>query len=198
VVSVAVYVIGAPGAGKTSLVAELVGAPTPGTLIDVLDADWEQHEAPVPHVSYPSGWTEVGRRRGAFSGTDALSYSIAPAAAAWVRSPGRPDRLVGEGDRLATDGFLAALSASYDRLVVALVDVAPAVSYDRMVARAESLGRRPQSLAWWKGRCTKTARLADRWDALRLDGSRPPADLASQINLGISSPNPRHPRQSRV
>lgn len=171
--TIAVYLIGAPGSGKSTVAAAFLGEPS------------FERDQPVPHVGYESGWTEIGRRRDAFAGTDALSYSIVPAAVEWVTSAERPEWLLGEGDRLANDRFLRALGAAYDRLVVASIQIEPGVSYDRMVARAAALGRRPQAVSWWQGRCTKMRRLAEAWATIGLDGRESPEMLALRLHGAV-------------
>lgn len=159
----AVYVIGPPGVGKTTLVDAL--------LTRLGARERVQVEAPVPHVLHPpTDWVEVGRWRPAFGGTDALGYAIMPKAVAWVTGERRPRLLIGEGDRLASDRFFDALTAGYEELLVihlAGVDVA----WERAQARAASLGRPPQNEGWWKGRATKAQRLAGRYAGLELDAS---------------------------
>jgi len=163
------YLIGAPGVGKTTLMAALT-APL---------GEPEVVATPVPHLKWREV-VEVGRRRGEFSGTDALGYAVVPSAVAWVRSERRPAWLLGEGDRLACRPFLDALRAAGD-LDVVLLDAPRLVSYARMCDRAARLGREPQTEAWWKGRVTKCARLADEYDAIVLDGRAPVSVLRDTL-----------------
>jgi hypothetical protein len=167
-VTAALYVVGGPGSGKSTLMAaylERIGATSPA-----------QIEKPVPHVVYatPHGpVTQVGRLRGEFSGTDALGYAIMPAALSWVTSPERPDWLVGEGDRLATSTFLRALVDSYDQVTVVHMVGSPALIWQRMFDRAVRLGRNPQTEAWWRGRLTKAHRLAAEFGAIEIPVTEP-------------------------
>lgn len=163
------YVIGAPGVGKTSLMAE-VTRPW---------GDPEVRHTPVPHLRW-GGRAEVGRRRGEFSGTDALGYAVVPSAVAWVASPQRPELLLGEGDRLACRAFLDALRAAGASTVVCLTGPA-AWTRARSVDRSARLGREPQNEAWWQGRLTKTAHLALDYDAVMLDARRPTVELAAEV-----------------
>lgn len=163
------YLIGAPGVGKTTLMAALT-APL---------GEPEVVATPVPHLKWREV-VEVGRRRGEFSGTDALGYAVVPSAVAWVRSEQRPEWLVGEGDRLACRPFFDALRAAGD-LDVVLVDAPRLVAFQRMCDRAARLGRPPQSEAWWKGRVTKAHRLADEYDALVVDATQPMSVVSDTV-----------------
>ena len=100
-----VYLIGAPGAGKTTLMAEALGEPSGA------------QASPIPHLLYPSGVVQIGAVRDAFAGTDALSMNIQPDVLRWLES--RPGQVVvGEGDRLSNGGFFAGVAWAGYRLVV--------------------------------------------------------------------------------
>lgn len=144
------YLIGEPGAGKSTLLAALAeglpSTPANGT---------------VPYIVYGSTplVAELGARRDAFSGTDALAMSIQPKAVTWLHETPH-EYVVAEGDRLANETFLrAAKAAGYD-LTVAYVRVKPETAIRRREARARELGRDPQNPTWVKGRQTKCAKLA--------------------------------------
>lgn len=173
-----VYVIGYPGSGKSTAVA---GA------LEILGADIEVAvEKPVPHLRYAidrqSVW-EMGRRREAFSGTDALAMNIQPVAVRWVQAladPGAsaPDVLIGEGDRLATRGFLDACpNLALVRLAVPLE-----VVMERAAARAAMLGRSVQDLSWFRGRVTKVDRVATHYDVVEIDAT----DSAPRVAIRLA------------
>lgn len=166
-----VYLIGPPGAGKTSVMAELT---RPWGLPEVV-------VTPVPHLRW-GGTVEVGRRRGEFSGTDALGYAVVPSAVAWVTGEQRPDVLLGEGDRLACGAFFDALRL-VGHLTVVSLEAPPDLSYQRMWDRAARLGRPLQNEAWWRGRVTKCMNLAVAYHAVRLDASAPVGLLARQVEV---------------
>lgn len=166
-----VYVIGEPGAGKTTLLNQALAGlqRTPQRL-------------PVPHelLSRPVGCSSgrvvgahLGRSRELFGGTDALSMSIQPAAQAWIA--GHPYRLVvAEGDRLANARFFDICCSVGIDLQVVLLATPPAVAAQRRAARTPW---RAQNERWIRGRITKTAHLADAYQALRLGGPGAAEDL---------------------
>jgi len=170
-----VYVVGYPGAGKTSAVrvalTGLVAQPQEGC---------------VPFVTYRRPGqqryvaAQLGRlRAGGFGGTDALSMSIQPRAVAWLREAPY-ELIVAEGDRLANDAFLAT-AAERGPLTVVLIEVPAEVARARGAARAEALGREPQSESWWAGRRTKVDGVAQRWSALRIDGTQLRPAVGAQL-----------------
>ena len=99
---------------------------------------------------------EMGRRRERFSGTDALSMSIAPIARGWIKC--QPHHLVlGEGDRLAVASFMrAAADAAY---VVTLLYLQ---AVDEVLDERCELRGSAQNRSWRAGRATKAANLI-RW-----------------------------------
>ena len=174
-----VYVIGAPGAGKTTgLTAaritlgwygvDPVGAPVPAVMRNV-----------TPRV------VELGKDRPAFGGTDTLGMGIGPDACTAVRSGAFSGTtlLIGEGDRLAYDGFFQALADCSERFTVLWVDGEESVMAGRRSQRAEAHGMKPQSAAWVKGRTTKVLGLAQRWanNLVRVDANLPEREVAAAI-----------------
>jgi hypothetical protein len=173
-----VYLSGAPGAGKSTLMAEL----TKGCFRVAL-------AEPIPHDTLSYGWqgprlgVELGRRRETFSGTDALAMSIHPRACQWIAT--RPQTLVlAEGDRLATLGFLnAAVDAGYRVTLVHL-----SATLETLDARCAQRGSK-QNPTWRKGRITKANRLIDTvggWDRLSLNAETRSAEgLAEDLRTYI-------------
>ena len=167
------YLVGPPGVGKSTVMAELTRrcrrelSPKPFAHDHLYTDDLE-----------PVGM-ELGRRRATFSGTDALGMSVQPRAVEWIAS--RPHRLVlGEGARLGTVGFLtAARTAGYRVLLVHLS--AP----EDVLERRRALRGSSQSPAWMRGAETRAQRLADRMaldaDVHRISGNAPAVDLAQRI-----------------
>jgi shikimate kinase len=167
-----IYIIGAPGSGKSTAVKralELVywGQPT-------------QRLEPIPHVDYGAGCIQLGKVRDTgFSGTDALGMGINPRAIEFIKS--RPAAvIIGEGDRLANAAFLTAADQA-GVLTLVWLDVAPEVARERAQQRALLLGTKEQTESWWKGRYTKTARLAGGWPHIRIDATQPAEHVAQDL-----------------
>lgn len=176
-----IYLIGAPGAGKSSAMKRALQIRR--------WADPVQRLEPIPHLDYGAGLIQLGRvRETGFSGTDALGMAINPRAIEFIES--RPANIVlGEGDRLANAGFLTAADRA-GVLTLIWLDVPPEVARERARQRALLLGTKEQTETWWKGRYTKTARLAGGWPHIRLDGTRHPEDVAQ--SLADLLPDPRY------
>jgi hypothetical protein len=174
-----VYLSGPPGAGKSTLMAALTAA-----------CGRYPRSQPFAHqVLFDRDGSvqgiELGRRRDTFPGTDTLSMSVSPRACAWLAT--HPAELIlGEGDRLATRGFLDAAAAS--GYTVTLVHVtAPQADLD---ARCTQRGS-TQNDTWRRGRATKAQRLAayaaQHHTLLLADTTRHPADVLA-AHLHASTP----------
>lgn len=164
---ISVYLVGSPGAGKTTLLSTLLGN---YAQLDLLDR-------PFKHTTYSVrdrhtallGWT-----RAPFGGTDTLPYTVKPTVEAWLPTAAQVfDVLIGEGDRLANDGFFDALAAVSERLEVVHLRSSEEVEAERRAGRAAAYGMKPQNATWVKGRATKAARLAEKYGTLTLDGRLP-------------------------
>lgn len=169
--TIAVYIVGAPGSGKSTMTAKLVET-------------WLEprfYAEPVAHLRYPNGWTQLGKDRPIFPGTDTLPHNAITRTETWLNSPDRPTNLIAEGDRLAIDRFIRCLHNNYDHVHVIHLTADPAISYERMLQRAEQHNRKPQNEAWWRGRATKAANLAARWNATELDARKPAQTLAEEL-----------------
>lgn len=155
------YLIGAPGSGKSQLMARLT-------------QDFDRHSIgaaehyPVAHdvlTDRPEGkivGVELGVRRELFSGTDALPSSIIEKAIPWVQAKPYP-LILAEGARLANKRFLnAAVEAGYD-LTLALLDHAEVDDWRK--ARSKKIGR-AQNASWVKGRSTADHNLAEHFGQL--------------------------------
>lgn len=150
------YILGAPGAGKSTLMAELLMPWDIGPY-----TKW--HREVFGHwLSSPeTGMSGVylGHLRPEFPGTDALSLSAAPRVLEWLES--LPllgvDHLYAEGARLSHIGFLQALHEVTDLTVIHLV-VDPEVAAARRVAR----GGKQLSEQFCKNMTTKAHNVAAR------------------------------------
>lgn len=102
--------------------------------------------------------------------------AVQPVAIDWLASAPAP-LVLGEGDRLATDGFLSALNTHCERWSLLWLDADPEIAEARRAARGSN-----QSAAWLRGRATKVARLVDRWAprVIRIDAAWP-ADQALAV-----------------
>ncbi len=165
------YLVGAPGAGKTTALNLAI------TLLT--DEQPEQHDKPIPHVTYGPHIAQLGRLRQPFGGTDALSMGINPQACDYITT--NPYRVIlAEGDRLANNRFLQAANLN-GNLHLIWLDLPAHIAHQRMTTRAQQTGNKPQTDQWWKGRNTKTLRLTQQHPHTRLNATQPPATLAQHI-----------------
>lgn len=119
-----------------------------------------------------------------FGGTDTLSYTAVGSADRWLASLSScaAGRIVlAEGDRLANDRFFDVARKHY-RLLPFYLSCKDNEASLRRSSRASKHGLPLQSDAWVKGRVTKHSNLAARQaDAITLDATRPPEDLAAIV-----------------
>lgn len=159
-----VYIIGAPGSGKS-------------TTVSLATRDWEHiidWQRPFAHSVYAEG-IRLGRTEAQFPGTDTLSMSVNPLACEFVRE--NDGLCVAEGDRLANSKFFYACPS----LTLIHLDVSVSVARERARKRAEQFGSRVQDESWWKGRVTKVDNLRARFPHVSVDGSRTPELVASDV-----------------
>lgn len=129
----ALYIIGGPGAGKSTLMAETLDGWTAGPY-----TKWTAKEMFGHYLEHPEkgSGAYMGHLRPEYPGTDALSLSVAPQALRWLDA--LPllglDWVFGEGTRLSHMGFLTALNAVTDLTVVHL-RTPPEVAAQRRAAR---------------------------------------------------------------
>lgn len=149
-----IYLVGQPGSGKSTLMAALtkglVRSPMddPGTLVP--------HDVLVDRVTSSVVGAEIGKQRGAFSGTDALASSIINKAVPWVQT--QPyDLLLAEGARLANKRFIDAATDAGYAVMLGLLDHDAQETWRKR--RSKALGRE-QNLSWVQGRLTASRRLA--------------------------------------
>jgi hypothetical protein len=147
------YVIGEPGAGKSTLVAYL----TRGL--------WKREESsPFAHLVYACGVVELGRRRAEFGGTDALSMAVQPQVLSWAEMT-LPKLVIGEGARLGNLSFMTSMAAiGYDVHLVALEGSEQAALQRRLRGGGPgedfAKGQRTKVanvIAGWRGRVTRLA-----------------------------------------
>lgn len=167
-----VYLLGAPGSGKSTVMKELAGRD-----------GWELRPLPFAH-RVRGDVTQLGADRAPFGGTDTLSYIAGPEVELWTRTLPAP-YLLGEGDRLAYRRFFERAAAGGYLLRVFYLHAPPAVARQRRAARAAEHELELQDPRWARGRARKAARLAGDLRAQRLDAGRPAADLAAEIRAAV-------------
>lgn len=157
-----VYLIGVPGAGKTTLAANLLDPRD--------DVHWHvENETPFRYTVH--GWNrmprnlqiyELGAKRNGFGGTDALGMSVQPKVIQFL-SEARPERVFAEGDRLGNGKFFNAVTdLGYD-LQIVLLEISEEEAARRRAVRAKALDTKLQNPNWLKGRTTKVLGLAEQW-----------------------------------
>lgn len=174
-----VYLLGGPGAGKSTLMARLLEDWTPGPYERLTSRELFGHYLLGPELEMG---VYLGRLRPEYPGTDALSLSVAPQALIWLETlDPQLGWVFGEGARLGHPSFLSALSSRTQLLVVHLT-VTPEVALARRVARPG----KPLSDQYCKIATSKARNLAE-WSrqagisTLELDGSRDLEELAEDI-----------------
>ena len=155
------YIIGAPGTGKSSLMRRVVSG---------LGLSWGPEERVwrelwVNHLLSPGGvqvGVSLGRERGDFSGTDALSMSAQPRVIEWLHAAEMPEYVVAEGMRLSSPRFLIELDSVAPLTLVYLSDD-DQVTDER---RSQREGGDRLSATFVKQARTRSANSADAMDAL--------------------------------
>lgn len=166
-----IYLTGAPGSGKSTLMAKLTehlhreemhactGEGVNSVSHDVL---YFKHLDSVVDGKVVQGaidgiaGAEIGLRRPQFGGTDALPASVIEKAIPWVE--GKPyELLLAEGARLANKRFLTAAAKAGYEVHLCLLDH-PDVEQWR-AQRSVDLGR-VQNASWVQGRYTASVNLA--------------------------------------
>jgi ribose 1,5-bisphosphokinase PhnN len=164
-----VYIIGVPGSGKSTLMAEL----TKGHTV-------MEFSKPIAHRWIGDGLAmELGRKRDSFSGTDALALNVQPEAMRFVEQ--HPARLIlAEGDRLANDKFFQKIvDSGYDFQLV-WVNVRPEVAEERRALRGSN-----QNATWLKGRQSKVFGLTERWTVWHINGEIPASAQVDSLRANI-------------
>lgn len=164
-----VYLIGAPGSGKSS------------ALLNAFNLlGWEESwVATQPFRHQMQGPVlYMGSMDGDFTGTDRLSMSVQPKAVQFIKD-NVGEVVVGEGDRLGNGKFLDQCKT----LDLIYIDTPINVAYQRMFDRATELGTEPQDFTWWKGRASKAGKLAYGYsDQLTtVDGAGSPQEVAQEV-----------------
>lgn len=179
----AVYVLGAPGVGKSTLLAGLLAGWKRRPAVRVRGQMWVE---PLCDAGGARVGAVLGRSRVTFSGTDALGMAVMPDALGWLaeRGPYSNGDLFGEGARLGTARFLVSLSV--DRPTTALLlELEPEELEARWASRAS-----PQDARWRLGAATRARRAAERAEALGvevipLSASGSPDEVCARATIAL-------------
>lgn len=151
-----IYLVGAPGAGKSTLMERLThGMPRAGVTGTAV-GHGVTHDILFDQASGELIGVELGARRDLFSGTDTMPSSVIERAIPWIQTQPYP-LILGEGARLANKRFLAAAVEAGYAVVLAVLDHDDITAW--RTARAAAIGRE-QNPSWVKGRVTATDNLA--------------------------------------
>jgi GTPase SAR1 family protein len=158
-----IYLIGAPGAGKT-------------TLTEAFTRDWQEIaklDDPIKyrkHITPQGEAISLGWLRPNFGGTDTLGNTAIIPIEEWLPKVAKSNLtyLYGEGDRLANARFFN-LAKSVGQLYLFYLDTDPAVAEQRRRERAALTGKQ-QNPSWVKGRETKHRNLAREFHAITIPG----------------------------
>lgn len=170
------YIIGEPGAGKTTVVKRLTRS-VPFEVRTVPYVSWTQ---------YSTRLVQVGHDRGTFGGTDALGMASQKHVLGWLDYHLSEDSfkyVLAEGDRLANGKFFEAIHEMGIHFTVACIQAEPELLQERREKRNAEIGK-AQDERWLKTRATKVRNLAERWVAPEwtLDASLPVPELARLLS----------------
>ena len=176
-----VYLVGQPGSGKSTLMAELtkgfdrLPVEPPGVPV--------AHDRLVSRITGEVVGAEIGKRRDLFSGTDALPSSVIDKAVPWVQRAPYP-LLLAEGARLGNRRFIMEASQVY-QVTLALLDHDEQEAWRRQ--RSKQIGR-IQNDSWVKGRLSASRNLADQVAGrLNIDVLRGhPSELIEELRAIVS------------
>jgi hypothetical protein len=178
------YLCGEPGVGKTWTMDRLTEHWSRLPLAPEADAPARDALMTGPDGTGAVAAIELGRRRDAFSGTDALPQTVITVAETYLtsgRARAETNLLLAEGARLANLRFLGA-AADSGWLVLLVNLIGPELAAERRAKRAAALGRPEQAASWVTGRRTACANLAIAAALLpglavyTADASSPPLD----------------------
>lgn len=171
-----IYVIGAPGSGKT-------------TLTEAFTQDWKDsanHEDPIKfrtHHTEHGDALSLGWLRPAFGGTDTLGNTAILAIEPWLPNIAKDYSIIyGEGDRLANARFFD-LCKHIGDFYLFYLDTDPALCEQRRIQRSAITGK-TQNPTWVKGRETKHRNLASTYNAHRIQSGLTP-EVGAEIMRNV-------------
>lgn len=171
----AIYLIGGPGTGKSTVMQALLDGWEPGEYVRFtvreMFGHWLDHEV-LGTGAY------LGRLRPEFPGTDALSRSVQPHAVSWLATLPMLGLswVFGEGERLGNVAFLEALALRCRLRVVHLVTT-PEVQEKRMLERPGKL----LTPAYVKAKTTGAANVARKVPCVTVDASQPFEKVLAEV-----------------
>lgn len=175
--STALFVLGAPGVGKTTVIRQLVPSLLPmsgKTLTEIASPKWT---VTTDRTALAGHW-----RGTAFDGGDTVPYTGARAALEFWRDNLLPnvDLTIFDGDRFSTKPSLEFIRATGVTIVGVHLVADETVLAGRRVARGSN-----QNETWLKGRVTKAANFADLIGAGLYDALCAPQMIAEAIRTEI-------------
>jgi GTPase SAR1 family protein len=174
-----VYLLGGPGAGKSTLMSELLRGWTPGPYVRFTQREMFGHWLLNDELELSA---YLGHLRPEYPGTDALSMSVAPHALSWLESlPRNVSRVFGEGTRLGHSGFLQALHVHTELTVVYLYASDDITAQRRSERPGKVLNETYVKMAAAKARNAAEACRSAGIRVLDLDASRTPQELAKEV-----------------
>ncbi len=165
-----IYLIGAPGSGKTTLTKELQKNWAKVNMYDK-PFKYQEYESPNLGKVLSLGWD-----RPHFSGTDTLGNTVItqmPQFYEYAEQDGAA--IYGEGDRLASRTFFD-LAKRHGSLYLFYLNTDEQTAAARREARSAETGK-TQNQSWARGRATKHRNLAEQYGAVSLPGGLPPSEI---------------------
>ena len=144
----AIYVLGAPGVGKSTLVRELLRES------QISKEDHQIHGLLRGHEM--KNGIYLGKAREQFPGTDGLPMNVSKDAMQWISDGFDHQLIVGEGARLGFSKFLTALGTATN-LTLIYLDGTEATTSARCEARSST-----QNMAWRRGAKTRARNAFDQ------------------------------------
>jgi hypothetical protein len=193
-VRTAAFIVGPPGAGKTTIVRQLLNS--------LNRSEWNVGLVQSPRWTmasrrddqaaiFAAGWYD-GRP---FEGADTVAYNgVVQALDFWKHSltPSFPRSLtIFDGDRFSHAGALGTVRASVDKCVCVYLHPPVATLSQRRQAREQQVGK-SQNSVWASGRATKAARFAALFDdglVLRIDQVLTPEQSWQQVSGFVGAQN---------